>query len=87
MADVSIVGLPDKHMGEKACACIVLKKPEDTLTLEEIIDYFKEHDYANYKIPEYIHFLEELPRNPVGKIMKFHLKQLVVESTKEQLKA
>ena len=87
VADVSIVGLPDKHMGEKACACIVLKKPEDTLTLEEIIDYFKEHDYANYKIPEYIQFLEELPRNPVGKIMKFHLKQLVVESTKEQLKA
>lgn len=87
VADVSIVGLPDQHMGEKACACVVLKNPEDTLTIQEIIKYFKDHDYAVYKIPEYIHFLDEMPRNPVGKIMKYHLKQLVIDSTAERLEA
>lgn len=87
VADVSIVGLPDPQMGEKACACVVLKNPEETLSINEIIQYFKDHDYAVYKIPEYIHFLEELPRNPVGKIMKYHLKQLVIDSTAERLEA
>ncbi|ARJ39310.1 hypothetical protein SporoP8_10760 [Sporosarcina ureae] len=87
VADVSIVGLPDKLMGEKACACVVLKNADETLTIEEIIQYFKAHDYAIYKIPEYIHFLEELPRNPVGKIMKFHLKQLVMDSAEERQEA
>lgn len=87
VADVSIVGVPDEHMGEKACACIVLKNPAETLSIVEIIQYFKDHDYAIYKIPEYIHFLEELPRNPVGKIMKFHLQQLVIDSTQQSLEA
>ncbi|MEV9641032.1 class I adenylate-forming enzyme family protein [Mammaliicoccus sciuri] len=83
VAEVSIVGLPDKRMGEKACACIVLKDPGSLLTIEEIIQYFKDHDYAIYKIPEYVYFLDELPRNPVGKILKYHLKQQVLNSPED----
>ncbi|WP_238941994.1 class I adenylate-forming enzyme family protein [Bacillus sp. REN10] len=79
IAEVSVVGVPDKVMGEKACACIVLKNPEETIDLEEIIAFFKENGYATYKIPEYIAIYKELPRNPVGKILKHRLREQVLE--------
>lgn len=82
IAEVSVVGVPDQVMGEKACACIVLKDPEETIELNEIVEFFQENGYANFKIPEYISIYKELPRNPVGKILKVRLREQVLEELK-----
>ncbi|WP_070120861.1 class I adenylate-forming enzyme family protein [Bacillus marinisedimentorum] len=86
VAEVSIVGYPDGTMGEKACACVVMKDKEDPLSLEEMIDFFKENKVAAYKIPERIQIIDALPRNPVGKILKMKLREQLHEQD-ESLKA
>lgn len=78
IAEVSVVGYPDKIVGERACACIVLSNSSDPIMLEEIILYFKENGYATYKTPEHILILDSLPRNPVGKVMKNNLREQVL---------
>ncbi len=76
VADVAIVGYPDEKLGEKACV-VVVPKPEQSITLEEIIGFLKEKDIAVYKLPEKLLVVDALPRNPVGKVLKRELKEKV----------
>ena len=72
--EVAIVGVPDRIMGEKACVCLA---PQDghVLALDDIVEYLREEKHvAAYKLPEYLLSLPELPRNPVGKILKTELR-------------
>jgi fatty-acyl-CoA synthase len=48
IADVYVIGLPDKRMGEELCACVKLKSNEKNLTAEELRNYCK--DKVNYKL-------------------------------------
>ncbi|PWA09422.1 hypothetical protein DCC39_13060 [Pueribacillus theae] len=82
VSEVAVVGYPDKIMGEKACACIVLKNGAHEITLDEVKDYFKKNNVANFKIPERLMVLDSLPRNPVGKILKRQLRELMTENSK-----
>jgi malonyl-CoA/methylmalonyl-CoA synthetase len=63
-----VVGVPDAKWGEKVVAAIVLKAGA-TLTEKEVGDYCKSH-LMDWKCPKEILFLEELPRNRMGKILK-----------------
>jgi len=63
-----VVGIPDEKWGEKVVAAVVLK-PKDTLTTKEIRDHCKLH-LLDWKCPKEVFFLEELPRNKMGKVMK-----------------
>ncbi|MGB8647637.1 MAG: class I adenylate-forming enzyme family protein [Anaerolineae bacterium] len=69
VAEVAVVGYPDERMGEKVCVVVAPKK-DQTVTLEEIVDYLKTKDIAVYKLPEKLVLTQTLPRNPVGKILK-----------------
>ncbi|WP_462409731.1 class I adenylate-forming enzyme family protein [Neobacillus sp. Marseille-QA0830] len=75
--EAAVVGIPDARMGEEVIACVV-KKPETTITEEELIRYCQEH-LAKNKTPRRIVFLEALPRNGVGKILKTHLRQTAAD--------
>jgi acyl-CoA synthetase (AMP-forming)/AMP-acid ligase II len=66
--EVAVVAVPDKYLGEAVKAAIVLR-PETTAEEEEIKKFCLEH-LADHKVPKYIKFLESLPRNPAGKIVK-----------------
>ena len=66
--EAAIVGVPDKQYGEVVKACIVVK-PNETLTEEEVKNWISKR-LAKYKVPAYVEFLEQLPRNPNGKVMK-----------------
>ena len=70
---VALVGVPDRRLGEKSCAFVVVREGE-TLTLEELIQYLDGLGIAKYKLPEYLQILKELPMTPTGKIQKFKLK-------------
>ncbi|WP_047153938.1 class I adenylate-forming enzyme family protein [Aneurinibacillus tyrosinisolvens] len=70
--EAAIVGVPDSTYGEVVKAYIVPRKGE-TLTENEVKEWVAER-LAKYKVPTYIEFLEALPRNPNGKIIKTQLR-------------
>ncbi|WLR57335.1 class I adenylate-forming enzyme family protein [Mesobacillus subterraneus] len=78
VAEVAIVSCPDQIMGEIVCACIVPQK-EAEIALNEIVDFLREKKVASYKLPERVRLLTQLPRNPVGKVLKNQLREMVKE--------
>lgn len=66
--ECAVIGVPDPDWGENVKAYIVLK-PEKTLQENDIIDYCTKK-LASYKKPKEIEFIEQLPRNAAGKVLK-----------------
>jgi acyl-CoA synthetase len=73
VADVAVVGYPDELLGERTCA-IVVPRPGATVSLDELVGYLRGIGIATYKLPERLELRDELPRNPVGKILKRELR-------------
>ncbi|WP_079509011.1 class I adenylate-forming enzyme family protein [Mesobacillus jeotgali] len=73
VSEAAVVGVPDERMGEEIVACVVTK-PEANPSEEELIRYCQEH-LAKNKTPKRIVFMEALPRNGVGKILKTRLRE------------
>ncbi|MFS1516049.1 long-chain-fatty-acid--CoA ligase [Bacillus sp. SCS-151] len=74
VAESSVVGIPNDQMGEEVVAYVV-KKDKQAITEEELIQYCQGHLSKN-KTPRKIIFIDQLPRNGVGKILKTHLRKL-----------
>jgi len=74
VADVAVIGMPDKKWGEVGHAIILLNDPNDPITMEEMEAYC-EGKLARYKIPKKISFVEEVTRTLTGKIMKEELRK------------
>jgi long-chain acyl-CoA synthetase len=71
--DAAVVGVPDALYGE-AVAAFVEMRPGATLTAEQVIDHCREQ-IAGYKKPRHVRFVESLPRNSTGKVLKYELRQ------------
>ena len=72
--DAAAIGYADPVMGEKICACVVLR-PGVSTTLEELCAFMRDDKkVAVYKLPERLEIRTELPRNPVGKLLKRELR-------------
>ena len=71
--DVAVIGVPDQRMGEEIMAVIVPKKGQ-TVSDEEIVDLCVKN-LARYKKPRSIEYVESLPKNPSGKILKRELRE------------
>jgi non-ribosomal peptide synthetase component E (peptide arylation enzyme) len=56
----AVVRMPDRVMGERACAYIVLK-PGGELSFEEMVSFLRGKKIASYKLPERLEVLEKLP--------------------------
>ena len=70
--DVAIIGVPDTEWGERVRACAV-KKAGHNATEAEIIEWCRGR-LASFKKPESVIFIDEIPRNPMGKILKKDLR-------------
>ncbi|MEL6878068.1 MAG: class I adenylate-forming enzyme family protein [Pseudomonadota bacterium] len=73
VADAGCAGVPDKKWGEAVKAFVVLA-PGAELSREEITVRFK-GQIAGYKRPRYIEFVDQLPRDPLGKLQRLELSQ------------
>jgi len=71
--EAAVIGIPDKEWGEQPMAVVVLKQGETT-TPEEIMEYCRAR-MASFKRPREVVFANELPRNPMGKVLKRMLRQ------------
>ncbi len=69
LADVAVVGMPDERTGERVCAVVVLR-PGQLVTLNELIEYCRSEDLTRYKCPGELLVVDELPRNSMGKVLK-----------------
>jgi len=69
----TVIGIRDKIYGELPKAFIVLKEGK-SVSDEEIIEYCKKN-LADFKVPKYVEFRDDLPKTPTGKIMKQPLRE------------
>ena len=70
--EAAVVGVPDDEWGERLVAFVVTR-PGAGLTAEEVIQFCRE-GLADYKRPRQVEFLDALPRNPTGKVLKRELR-------------
>jgi HIP---CoA ligase len=73
IAESAVIGVPDQRMGEVGRAYVVAK-PGVTLAEDDVVAFCKER-LANFKVPRSVRFVDSLPRNPSGKVMKNVLRE------------
>ena len=78
--EVAIVGLPDERLGERACACVLLREGT-SLTLADLSRFMAENAVAKNYWPERLEVLDALPKTPSGKVQKFKLREIVGAGT------
>ena len=74
--EVAAIGIPDDYLGERTCV-FVTPAQEESIELDEIVDFLQEQGIAKYKFPERLEVVEQMPRNPVGKLLKKDLKEIL----------
>ncbi len=71
--DVAVIGIPDETWGEEPRAVVIPKKGEKP-TEEEIMEHCRKH-LASFKRPRTVVFVDDLPRNPMGKLVKKDIRE------------
>ena len=72
VVEVAAVGVPDDATGEAVCAYVVKRNPD--LTEGELIQFCR-GQLTSYKVPKQVRFVAQLPKSPVGKILRVQLRQ------------
>ena len=75
IAEAAVVGVPDEVLGERICA-VVVPRPGQALTLEQLQQHFGARGLAKFKWPERLCIASQLPRNPVGKVIRSEVARL-----------
>ena len=82
---VAVVGIPDSILGEQVIAFVVAKNNTntDSKTIAEQLTQFSKQRLGDYKIPRQFLVVDDLPRNPSGKILKTNLRQLAMTAANQ----
>ena len=75
--EVAVIGVDDEKFGQRLAAYVV-RAPQTLIGAEQIQQHVREQ-LAGFKVPRDVHFLDELPRNATGKILKRELQAAVPE--------
>ena len=71
VVEAAVVGLPDPVMGEMVKAFVVAKG--QPVSAEEVMAFCRQH-LTNYKVPKLVEFRNELPKSPIGKVLRRELR-------------
>ncbi|MBW2596983.1 MAG: (2,3-dihydroxybenzoyl)adenylate synthase, partial [Deltaproteobacteria bacterium] len=83
IADVAAVSMPDDALGEKVCVYVKLGEGEE-IELNEVTSFMKDKGVAVYKLPERLEIIDEIPRNPVGKVLKKDLRADILKKLESE---
>jgi acyl-coenzyme A synthetase/AMP-(fatty) acid ligase len=83
VAGVAVVAMPDRRLGERACA-FVIPAPGEPPTLPELTAYLDAQGLAKHKFPERLEVVAEFPMTPSGKIQKYRLRQVIAERLRQE---
>lgn len=73
--EVAVAGLPDKEAGEVIKAWVALKAArKDSITEDELLAWCKDN-MTHYKVPRFIEFIDEVPKSPIGKVLRRELQE------------
>jgi 2,3-dihydroxybenzoate-AMP ligase len=67
--NVACVAVPDPDLGERMCACVILRQAR-TLTLRELVEFLSAKEIAKFKLPERLEIMNEFPVSAFGKVSK-----------------
>jgi cyclohexanecarboxylate-CoA ligase len=74
VADVAVIGLPDPKTGERACAVVAVVEGS-VFGFDDMVAYLVGRDLRVQAVPEQLELVDEVPRNPAGKILKHTLRE------------
>jgi acyl-CoA synthetase (AMP-forming)/AMP-acid ligase II len=74
VADVAVIGVPDRSAGERVCA-VVVPTSVDAVSLESLVQHCQSRGLSRYKHPERLVIVDTLPRNQFGKVIKKDLRK------------
>jgi acyl-CoA synthetase (AMP-forming)/AMP-acid ligase II len=80
VADVAVIGLPDRQTGERACVVVVAVDASDPPTLAELCEHLLATGLSKRKLPEQLELVDGLPRNAMEKVVKGELRTRFVAS-------
>lgn len=78
ITDVQVIGVPDAKYGEEVMAWIIMHPGAEPLTAETV-RAFATGKLAHYKIPRYVHIVDEFPMTVTGKVRKVHMRESAIE--------
>ena len=71
--EAAVIGVPDEHWVERVHAVVAVKEGKE-VTEKELISFCRDR-LAKYKAPKTVEFIDSLPKNPAGKILKRELRE------------
>jgi cyclohexanecarboxylate-CoA ligase len=84
LLEAAVCAYPDERLGERICACLVPHEGHRAPTLDALQQYLLQQGFAKFKLPERIEVFEQLPRNPLGKVQRFTLQDVVTTRQEDQ---
>lgn len=81
--NVACVPMPDPVLGERMCACVILRR-DQTLTLAELVAFLMKEEIAKQKLPERLEIIDDFPLSPFGKVSKKDLTEKIALKLKEE---
>ncbi len=74
VADVAVIGVPDRQAGERVCAVVVPASVRE-VSLESLVQHCRKQGLSRFKFPERLVIVDALPRNQFGKVVKKDLRE------------
>ena len=81
--NVACVPIPDPILGERMCACIILRH-RGMLTLEQLVAFLMNEEIAKHKLPERLEIMDDFPLSAFGKVSKKDLTEKITLKLKEE---
>jgi 2,3-dihydroxybenzoate-AMP ligase len=81
--NVACVPMPDPILGERMCACVILRHGS-SLNLKELVAFLTNEEIAKHKLPERLEILDDFPLSPFGKVSKKDLTERIALKLKEE---